>query len=321
MRIGLVSAAASAAATLVIVSACSSSGTSSPATGPTDGSQSDAGRDAIADATGHPTSGDATADVVESGPATIRIANLSPDSGSLDFCIRAQSSLTFTTPPQFSTLGGDPGGLTYGQVTKYFEVTPGATVFRIVAGGAKDCSNGLTSDLLTEFQPRSQTTVAIEGELSVVGNDPLMAPYSYPDDTTSPASGIALRFIHAASGLTVVDFGLGTLAGSNYKPIFTGVTFGTAGGQGEAQPGTTVDSNGYLQQDAMSGQIMSAHINGSKTTDDAKSSPVTIENGSYTTMFLVGGKPGDTAHPVEFLQCDDGAAPTGALAKCAFDAP
>ena len=59
-----------------------------------------------------------------------------------------------------------------------------------------------------------------------------------------------MRFIHAAPGLTVVDFGLGSLASANYQPIFTGVTFGTAGGQGEAS-GETVDPNGYVLRSAL----------------------------------------------------------------------
>jgi hypothetical protein len=318
MRIGFVSSAACLVASFVFASACSSSGTPGPANGDTTGSQSDAGRDAMADATSHPTSADAALDVIPAGPATVRVANLSPDGGAIDFCVRIQTSLDFGSP-KLASIGGSSSGLAYGQVTRYFPIDPGPSVVRLVAAGSKDCSNGLTSDLLADFEPQSTSTIAAEGELNVEGNDPIMAPYSYTDDASTPASGISLRFIHAASGLLIVDLGLGTQAGSTYQPVFSGVTFGTAGGAGNT-PGLTVDANGYLQRAAFNAQTLSAHVDG-KATDDATTSPVTIADGTLATMFLVGGKVGDTAHPVRFLLCDDGAPPVGGLAKCTFESP
>jgi hypothetical protein len=248
----------------------------------------------------------------------MRIVNLSPDSNGVDYCTRLLSDLSFTGPKIGGVAPGDAGGggLAYGTSTAYLEVPAGAGVLRVVPGGSKDCTNVL-DDTDVDFKPGSTTTIAVEGEVSPQGDAPGVSGYTYDDDTAGPANGgIGLRFIHAAPAVNVTDFGFGSLAGKDYLAIFTGVTFGTAGGQGEAS-GETVDTNGYVQHAALSAQVISSHAVG-VATDDV-TAKVTIAAGSFTTIFLAGGN--DAAHPVSLLQCDDGAPAVNGLAKCAFATP
>jgi hypothetical protein len=152
----------------------------------------------------------------------------------------------------------------------------------------------------------------------VAENDPAFGLHLYSDDSTPPASGIELRFISAAPSLSAVDFGDGTLAASNFAPLFTNVAFSKTGGKSGGDGGT--DDNGYLALGAETAQAMSAHATNG-TTDTVASSSVNVSGGSIATVFLIGDKTSDPTHPAQLLLCDDNVAPKGILSSCNILSP
>ena len=73
--------------------------------------------------------------------AQVRVAHLSPDAPSVDFCLAPHGTAEFAGPI-LATSGG-PTGLAYGSVTKYFAVAANQYDVRLVAPGAASCATAL----------------------------------------------------------------------------------------------------------------------------------------------------------------------------------
>src|SRR5262245_22956881 len=73
--------------------------------------------------------------------ARIRVAHLSPDAPAVDFCIAKAGSGNFAGP----VLAGDGGlaGISFGKVTKYFDVGPAQYDVRLVAPASANCASSL----------------------------------------------------------------------------------------------------------------------------------------------------------------------------------
>ena len=79
------------------------------------------------------------------GAARVRVAHLSPDAPPVDFCLAPAGTQEFAGP----VLGGAgaPLGISYANVTRYFEVDARRYDVRLVAPGAADCGRALVPDV------------------------------------------------------------------------------------------------------------------------------------------------------------------------------
>jgi hypothetical protein len=273
---------------------------------------------------------DGGAEAEASTPTTyIRFANWSPDAptAGYDFCLTPHGTTNWQGPVLGTELGdagilGDGGtsAIQTPWVTAYFGVDPAQYDVAVVAAGATSCASPLTTaNSLPSLADGAFTTIAILGDTNVSGSDKALYVAAFPDDSTAPSGGAALRFINAAPDLAAVDFGTGSNASgasTAFQAVFTNVAFGAAGSQAGSDAGT-VDSNGYIAVAPVAGVELSAHVSQGGTGDTATASSQSLSAGSITTMVLVNGKNGETMPPPQFLVCtSDGQSSTSLLSPC-----
>lgn len=239
--------------------------------------------------------------------AHVRVAHLSPDAPAVDVCLAA-SGATFTGKPLLGALGA-MGGLSFPQVTTYVDLPVQTYDVRIVAASATDCTTGVFDKKGIAVTDGLSATIAALGDLTVAGSDPAFDLGVLVDDAIAPTGGnISLRFVHASPGTPAVDVGLGS--GSMFTKVFANVAFG------HVASGTGIDPNGYATAPALTNQTVSARL--ANASSDALVVPgVNVPAGAIATAFAVGGKTGDSVHPLKVLLCNDDAAPSGLLASCA----
>jgi hypothetical protein len=271
---------------------------------------------------------DAGADAADAAApmGSLRVAHFSPDSAAVDVCLTpAGSDFNGQTPQLASILGqgvdggadAGPVGLTFAQVTTYFAVDAGTYAVRLVAAGATDCSTSLADLASVTIGQDTYTTVAAVGEHTVQQTDQALKLVSFADDVTAPAGTANLRFINASPSLTSVDFGTGSIAGTNFAPLFTGVAFGLAGTAAGTDAGA-VDANGYLASQPLAGATISAHVS-TGTVDTATATNVTVGAATAATFALINGVTGGGA--AQLLQCPDIDNPNVVLAACSIVSP
>jgi len=238
------------------------------------------------------------------GNIYLRVAHLSPNAPSVDFCI--QNGTGSFTGPVLKSLGVT-AGLAYPQVTKYLTVTEGTYTVRLVAPNAASCDTSLAGLPTYTLPALSNGTYATAAAVGLVGGTPGFTVKPFVDDFTAPAGQGRLRFIHASPGTPAVD--VGVLAAPTFTPIFTNVTYPSIGS------GTGIDANGYYATAPLTNVTLSARPTG--TTTDALVIPgVSLAAGSTATAFAIGIL-GSTPTPLKVLLCGDNAAPTGELSTCA----
>lgn len=273
--------------------------------------------DAAADAASVGSFTDATATTV----ALLRVANWSPDSPAIDACIAPRGTTVFQGPIAATLAAaslGDAGAaaVSFPLVTAYIPVAPGQYDVRFVAAGAGSCAVGIARDAtaLAALAAGDAATVALLGELSPTGGDPGLRVVGFLDDTSSNG-GVALRVINAAPSLSLVDVGTGNVA--KFKPFFLGLPFGQASGKPQAlgpdATAPTVNANGYLKMQPLSGVTLSAHPPNA-TTDTVVTTGLSAASGSVLTVALVGGTSAGVA--ARLLECVDNAGTVGPLSNC-----
>lgn len=262
------------------------------------------------------------------GPAALlRAANWSPDSpaAGYDFCLAPHGTSAWQGPEVAATLGGvgtlgDAGtnAMQFPVVTNYlFFVPPGAYDVAIVASG-EGCNGPVTvTKDLAALTTGGFYTLAIVGDAVPSANDPALTAVLLIDDSLSPGGSANIRFLNLAPSARSVDFGKGDLSSGTFVPLATGVTFGVAPGNANAEAGA-LDPNGYASIPAESSSItFSAHVAG-VATDLVTTAPLTPMPGNVDTMALVGGKTGGRA-PVLLMCTEDGVQnqSSGLVASCA----
>lgn len=264
----------------------------------------------------------------------VRVANWSPDSPSVDFCVASQATGAFKGPLVAALdAGAAEAGTTrlgFPLVSAYFSIPAGSYDVRVVAAGAPSCAVGILPDTtnLPTFGVQTFATVALLGEEMPSGTDPGLQVVSFEDSTTSSGSGAALRFINAAPAIPAADFGEGSLSGSGggFVTLFSGVFFAAASSAQDASRAANqssadassdasvpVDANGYYLDLTLADTTVSAHDTRAGT--DAALASVSAAAGSVLTVALVGGT--SSGISPQLLECLDGAPPDGALSNCA----
>jgi len=268
-----------------------------------------------ADATDSAATDSSSADAAEGGGALVRFANLVSNLATpVDFCV-APTGSAFTTP--YMNTQGVSAGLAYKDVSEYAALTPASGFkVRVVAAGSSGCGSALAADVNVgpSLASSSPTTVTFTGVSGDGGPAPVLTGLSDDPASTTPASGIRFRAIHAAPSLGAADFEIGV---SPYtQAMQTGVPYGaTFSASTVATGGPTPDSNGYVVPGYGTAQV-TVLLSGVETT-----SFYVADNGvqnASVTAFLVGAA-GSVADPIGFVDCDELAAPTGHKASCPFN--
>ena len=266
----------------------------------------------------------ASSDASTTNVSAVRVANWSPDSPSVDFCLAPHATSAFQGPivTRLANTGGADGGaaLAFPRVSAYSYVAPGRYDARLVVAGAADCTTGIAPDatMLPALTSGTFATIALVGEAHAVGSDPSLQLVSFLDDQRAGGM-VAMRFINAAPAIPKVDMGTGPVA--TFKPLFLGVAFGqTSSADGGA---SGVDSNGYLTMQPLAAATLSAHPPGA-TTDSALASNVSAGAGSILTIVLLGRTPGassDAGPQGQLIECIDNAGTVGAYENCSALSP
>jgi hypothetical protein len=279
------------------------------------------------------------AGATDAGPSSagIRVANWSSDAPAVDFCLATAGSNVFQGPMMKARAPQDAGattpdggvlGLTFPKVSSYSLVSPGKYDLRVVVALAADCSVSVVGDAMT-----LQVSAGAPVTVGLVGTGPLRTLVAFADEVTPKPANVALRFIHAASGIGPVSFGTGSVTGT-FKALFSGVAFpqaslpATAPTLPDGGAGPAPDSSGYLQRSPLTMTALSAQLIG--VTDD---SGAAIQLASTTSFSAVAGAVvtfvllGPSATP-QLMRCFDNAGiapsasnPFGLYSDCVIAAP
>jgi hypothetical protein len=194
----------------------------------------------------------------------LRVANLSPNAGPLDFCVRNTGTTTWGSPVMAGTAGTaglvfDDGTATgaYGafMVSIYFPYAAGnydVAVYQKALLGAS-CTNPLLTATNVALGDGAYKLIAAVGYVGSATAPPALSTFT--DETTVTAGNVAIRF--ANTGLMAVlggqpapnpSINVGvTTASTGYVQIFTNVAY-----PGKAPASATVDANGYATVPAAS---------------------------------------------------------------------
>ena len=235
-------------------------------------------------------------DPVVANVAHVRVAHLSPDAPAVDFCLAEHGSKAFIGPVLAGA--GAPGGVAYGNVTRYLDVRATQYDVRLVAPGSSVCDSSLglpDFTQLPELPTEGSVTLAAIG---LVADKPGFDLRAFVDDTDVAFGKAKLRFIHASPGAPDVDVGLG--GGVVFTPVFTDVAFGA--------------TDGYVETSPLMHKELSARAHGA-LSDLVEVKPAVLPAGNIATAFAIG-IPGNPHAPLGVLLCLDNAAPAGALTDC-----
>ena len=208
-------------------------------------------------------------------PALLRMGNLVPDAPAIDFCLKAATDSAFTTP----FVGGS--GLGFPSLSNRVSIDAGSYSLRIVQAPATNCNNVLSGigDVSAQFGEGGAFTVAALGRLTGQGS-PSVVLTPFLDDVTPPATGVKLRYIHAAPGVDGVD--IGVLTGNPLNPfaaLVTGLAYGDVSNPNyvpynNALPSATLAA---VSPPGSQNIIVTSGNNG-----------VTIPAGTVSTLWLIG---------------------------------
>jgi hypothetical protein len=190
------------------------------------------------------------------GNAYLRVANLSPDLGPLDFCVRVNGTTAWSEPVMLAA--GATAGLVYDggtgidgtlQVSRYFQYDAGTYDVAVFQKGllGSTCTNPIASKTGIALD------VGVYKLLAAVGYaGSTTAPHalvSFTDETTVTTGNVAIRFANVGilpgatfGPLPAIDVGI-TTASTGYAVIFKNVTYPGVSPASTTAP--VIDANGY----------------------------------------------------------------------------
>lgn len=244
------------------------------------------------------------------GDARVRFANLVPDDGEVDLCVRS-SGASFHRPVLRGSGSACPSGFKYAQASAKFAVRSGKVDFKVIRAGQTCAAPALATLNGVTLASNSATTVVRTGSEKL--GESLRA---YPEATTPASSGRSkLRVIHASPGTGPLDIGIASLPRlpTDIKslllttPLAYGegttaqskVTFGTAG------------ADGYIEVPATPLNL------GAAPAGNPRAVVVTPLPGTEAgrTVFVVGD-PSKPYFPVRALSCEDSLTDGALLTRC-----
>jgi hypothetical protein len=182
--------------------------------------------------------------------STIRVANLSPDLGAVDVCLRASGSSAWNGPlfaagaPAQDGGGADAamGGVASGAVSDYLKMNGSGTFdTALVAAGDLSCTRTLAVGQVTIDAGKWATIVVMGLAHADAGSNSALRLAGFVDDGTQDPTMGRVRFINAALDLGAVR---GAIAGVSAR---VDVAMQVMAGQAATQSNTApkVDALGY----------------------------------------------------------------------------
>jgi hypothetical protein len=289
---------------------------------------------AEADAARMPVEGGDARDVADAGTGSppmggLRVGNLSSDAPSVDLCVALHGTGKYQGPllgvasrSAVDAGAADAGtaGVSFGQVSTYLPVAPGAYDAIVVVGGASDCFASIAGDPtpLPALKAGRFETVLLLGDANMLGGGPALRLYATTDDgdALSPvvdgaALSLYVRFLHAAPSAPPVDVILGG------QTLFADVPFGQIGS--EAGAGVSIDKNGYAVEGALNTTVSvrpsgaSAGVDGGNVLANAR---IVSATGVALTLALVDVS-SDGGGSQSLLACTDNAQTSRSVSSCA----
>lgn len=233
------------------------------------------------------------------GTGYLRVANLSPDLGDIDFCVAPTGTTTFTGPVMASTAGGT-AGLKFGgdgsmAVSKYFSYQEGNYDVRIVSKASGTCTTALVTASNVALGNGVYKLVAAVGANGFAGAAHATAVFT--DETTAASNRVNIRFVNA--GLLALPGGtqtampalnIGFTVGGTYTGIFTNVSYPSIGAA--VAP---VDANGYASIDPAgitAGAQITSCLYPATSGATCQSAPLpsgtTITGGMVASAYVIG---------------------------------
>ena len=242
----------------------------------------------------------ASADVVpagcalpSTGDARVRLADFSPATSRVDFCIGPANSTAPLRPLLASTGRDCPAGLGYQQVLAPVSLAAGAyRVVAIPAGGS--CGDPAVASAAVTLATEQTATVALVGASSSASL--LVLP-----EGTAAGANASVRLVHALNGAPALDFdqvsvGADSLPANVTASIARGVPFGAA----SAPSNGSANAQGYVSVPPST----SFGASPSGAADVTLSlSPALASGGRYSVY--ASGHAGDVDFPAELYLCDE----------------
>jgi hypothetical protein len=195
--------------------------------------------------------------------AYVRVAQLSPALGAVDFCLRPKGAAYFDGPkfmaqtPATDASDGGAIGVPFPGVSGYFQVAAtGTTEVAIVSASDTSCSSPKLVGMVT-IDPNKRMTIAVIGAMKDAdAGTRALGIEAFIDDTQPHADAARVRVIHAAMG-SAIDPGYGSLSasigfGNQVDPIAGRIDPRRAGTTSSVVP--VVDAFGYAKHAPIAGQ-------------------------------------------------------------------
>ena len=244
------------------------------------------------------------------GAGKLRVGNLVPAAGNVDFCIKGATGAF--QGPVFSCAGGG-AGLAYKALSKQLGVAPGTYDIKAVSGG--DCSSAGIATAMGVVVDDKQTVTVLAFGGGMTGEAGKVA--AFKNDAPPTDMSINFRFVNGihktGSALDVGLTDMGSLPTDINTVVFKSVSFGAAS---PANPGALfpIDAQGYAQTLVeLQGQFVGAAKAGTTPAIFATTTDISPANASITAYGF--GIVGDTMFPPGAILCNDGV-DAGMLNSC-----
>jgi Domain of unknown function (DUF4397) len=227
-------------------------------------------------------------DLGSPAPAQVRMANFVPDAPSaIDLCIKPATDAAYTTP----FVGN--GGLAFPALSSRVQLDAGTYSVRVVPGGSTNCNssfNGLGDISGVQLGEGGTFTLAAIGRLSGTGQGSF-ALSTFPDDVSSPGSGLKLRYVNVAPEVDSADI---WVAGA-LTPEVSNLTYTSTSNPAYKLYNTPPSAPEFLAISPTGSNSVILDVPG-----------VALPNGSVSTLWLVG-RPNvsGAAHLSFFLSADN----------------
>lgn len=272
---------------------------------------------------------DASEGGAEMSATTFRVANLSPDLGPIDVCVRLAPSDWVGPIFGQETDASGQGAIAFPSVSGYTSVNgSGAFDIALVAAGALSCGQARAIGHVTLDAGKLSTVVVMGLDRGDAAAPNALTISAFTDDPSTTTAQARSRLIHGALGDVVNPSGTGALsatrtnAGAPSIPLAAFIAPGHAATPSGASP--VVDALGYNDSDPSAG-ASSLGLDGVDAADagsraeDASADAAAFSWRSATTTFPMpagslhtGFVTSDGMGGVALLWCDDALATPGA---------
>lgn len=245
----------------------------------------------------------------------VRLAQMSPDVGGVDFCVKTKLEVLGPLALLAAPDGGADAGafaINFGEVSRYLNVKASGTVdIIVVSAGATDCSTPRAIGTVTLDAGKHATIVLMGVAKGTVSPARALGISAFVDESMSDSSLVRMRVVHAALG-TAQSLGVGPLGaaltdGNNITRIADEVLPRKASTPSGTDP--VVDSLGYHALAIAPKSPTSVRVS---YGDDAgvsvwTSLPVELSlmPGSARTVFVVSPYPYGKVQGLGVFVCDD----------------